>query len=113
MLETVAVGAILVLVIVVGCEARLASERAQTAKERDAWASAAASEREALLRNASDERAALLSGLTQIQVTPTPAWSGADTSRLYQTEDDEIAKSNPELIENELAKRGLVDMPNT
>ena len=113
MIDTTIIGAITLIAIIVGCETRLAGDRKQLLKERDAWAAAAATERETLLRHATDERAALLTGLTQMTVPTTATWSNTDPSRLYKTEDDEIAISNPELIEDELAKRGLMNHAET
>lgn len=92
-------------------EFRVSAERKRLNEERDKWAAAAATEREALLRHTSEERAAYVNSIAQHPALIPAPWPETEDRKLYVSEDDEITGANiqPENIEDELAKRGLVD----
>lgn len=101
----------LVAIALIVSEVRIGHERKRFIQERDAWAAAAAREREQLLRHTADERAAYVNSIAQQPALIPAPWPEDPARKLYISEEDEITGSNiqPENIEDELAKRGLVD----
>jgi hypothetical protein len=102
---------LLVAIAIIAGEVRVNHERKRFIEERDAWAGAAAKEREQLIRHAADERAAYINSIAQQPALIPAPWPETTNDKLYVSEDDEITGANqrPENIEDELAKRGLVD----